>query len=494
MVPAIRIRDCNSAPVQAHGSYVLYWMIASRRMSYNFGLDRALEHCRELRKPLVILEPLRTDYQWASDRLHRFLIDGMAANRAACAAHGVIYYPYVEPKVGAGKGLLEALAAEACVVITDEFPCFFLPHMVAAAAAKLKVRLEAVDSNGLLPLRAADHDFIRAFDFRRHLQKILPAHLAHFPKADPLSSADLPKPPALAEKITIRWPIASAALLDAQAGSLDAFTIDHRVKPAELQGGHNAAQTQLDNFLKNKFPVYSDEHNDPELHATSNLSPYLHFGHISSHEIFARVARLEKWKPDKLALRANGARAGWWNMSGSAENYLDQLITWREVGYNFCSHRQDYDRYDSLPAWVQKTLGEHAKDERTSLYTLEEFESASTHDPLWNAAQNQLVRDGYIHNFLRMLWGKKILEWSASPQIASEILIELNNKYGLDGRNPNSYSGIFWCLGRYDRPWGPVRPIFGTIRYMSSENTARKYSVKNYIAKYSGAKQARMSF
>ena len=172
-------------------------------------------------------------------------------------------------------------------------------------------------------------------------------------------------------------------------------------------------------------------------------------------------------------------------MSGSAENYLDQLVTWREVGYNFTAHRPDYDRYESLPAWAQTTLEDHAGDKRHTVYTLEQFEAAKTHDALWNAAQIQLAREGYIHNYMRMLWGKKILEWSASPTIAASILIELNNKYGLDGRNPNSYSGIFWCLGRYDRAWGPVRPIFGKIRYMSSENTARKFSVKNYIREYS---------
>ena len=166
-------------------------MIANRRVNYNFSLDRALEHCRELGKPLVILEALRCDYRWASDRLHRFVIDGMADNASHCAKHRLFYYPYVEPAVGAGKGLLEALAADACVVVTDEFPCFFLPRMVASAARKLAVRLEAVDSNGLLPLRAADHAFSRAFDFRRHLQKVLPAHLADFPSADPLSRAGI---------------------------------------------------------------------------------------------------------------------------------------------------------------------------------------------------------------------------------------------------------------------------------------------------------------
>jgi deoxyribodipyrimidine photo-lyase len=494
LVPAIRILNANGAPLQARGSYVLYWMIATRRLTYNFALDRALEHCRELRKPLIILEALRTDYQWASDRFHRFVIDGMAANQAESAKHSVLYYPYVESKVGAGKGLLEALAAEACIVVTDDFPCFFLPRMVAAAAKKLQVRLEVIDSNGLHPLRAADRDFLRAFDFRRHLQKVLPNHLAHFPEADPLVKAELPKPPALPEKITKRWPVAPAALLERQADSLESLPIDHHVQPAELKGGHPAAQAQLKNFLKHKFSVYSEEHSAPELHATSNLSPYLHFGHISSHEVFNAIVQLEKWKPEKVALRTNGARSGWWNMSGSAENYLDQLITWREVGYNFCAHRDDFDEFNSLPAWALTTLREHAKDKRPSRYTLEEFESAATHDPLWNAAQGQLMRDGFIHNYLRMLWGKKILEWSATPQAAADVLIELNNKYSLDGRNPNSYSGIFWCLGRYDRPWGPERPIFGLIRYMSSDNTARKYPVKNYIAKYATRQQARIGF
>jgi deoxyribodipyrimidine photo-lyase len=222
---------------------------------------------------------------------------------------------------------------------------------------------------------------------------------------------------------------------------------------------------------------------------TSGLSPYLHFGHISAHEIFRKVVQQEKWRPEKLSVRADGRRSGWWNMSANAESFLDELITWREVGYNFSSQTKLYDRYESLPLWALKTLERHARDERQHVYALKEFESAKTYDPLWNASQTQLVREGRIHNYLRMLWGKKILEWSRSPKEALDVMIHLNNKYGLDGRDPNSYSGIFWCLGRYDRPWGPERPVYGQVRYMSSENTARKFSVKNYLRKYAAVEQ-----
>jgi deoxyribodipyrimidine photo-lyase len=484
-VPLIRIRDCNDAPVRLAGKYIFYWMIASRRLAYNFALDRALEHSRELRKPLVIFEALRCGYSWASDRLHRFVLEGMAHNAGVCATRGVLYYPYVEPTAGAGAGLLSALAAEACLVITDDYPCFFLPDMVAGAAKKISVRLEAVDSNGLLPLRAAEQAFSTAHAFRRFLQNALPAHLAEFPSADPLAKTNTSWPrPTLPRAVTTRWRAASDALLSGEPGALAALPIDHNVLPVETIGGHARARTQMKEFLKGRMSDYSEQRNEPDLEGASGLSFYLHFGHISVHEIFAGISRQERWKPEKLALRANGSREGWWNMSANAEAFLDELITWREVGYNFCSHREDYDRLESLPEWAQKTLKKHARDERSYLYTLEQFESASTHDPLWNAAQIQLVREGRIHNYLRMLWGKKILEWSASPRDAVTTLVHLNNKYALDGRDPNSYSGIFWCLGRYDRPWGPERPIFGTVRYMSSQNTSRKFSVKNYLRKY----------
>jgi deoxyribodipyrimidine photo-lyase len=165
-------------------------------------------------------------------------------------------------------------------------------------------------------------------------------------------------------------------------------------------------------------------------------------------------------------------------------------VVWRELGFNCCHHRpHDYDRYDSLPAWARATLAKHARDQRPERYSFDQLAAAETCDPIWNAAQRELVQSGRIHNYLRMLWGKKVLEWSPSPEAALDTLIELNNRYALDGRDPNSYSGIFWCFGRYDRAWGPERPIFGTIRYMSSEATRRKLALQEYLERWSAPGQ-----
>jgi len=484
-VPKIRIRSGNSLPVRQEGDFVLYWMIASRRLTWNFALDRAVEWAEKLQKPLVILEALRCSHRWASDRIHRFVLDGMAENACWLEGTDVLYYPYVELVPNAGKGLLAALASRACVVVTDDFPCFFLPRMVASAARQIPVLLEAVDSNGLLPMRQAEKAYPTAYAFRRFLQNELPRHLMDFPRPNALLNAQLPKAKSLPREIAKRWPKASAGLLNSGERVLAGISLNHEVSPVETRGGSTAAQTLLRTFLQKKLPTYAHARNEPAQQATSELSPYLHFGHISVHQIFSELTTHEGWSASHLALRATGSRSGWWGARQDTEAFLDQLITWRELGFNCCQMRKDYDQFESLPAWALKALRQHARDERSYVYTLEKFERAKAHDPLWNAAQTQLLREGRIHNYLRMLWGKKIIEWSRTPEKALEIMVELNNKYALDGRDPNSYSGIFWCLGRYDRPWGPERPVFGTVRYMSSENTARKFNVRSYIQKYS---------
>lgn len=483
-VPALRVRRLNQVDVRPEGEFVLYWMIAFRRLEWNFALQHALDWATELRKPLVVFEPLRIGYRWASERIHRFVIDGMAANAAQAQRleqHGVLYYPYVELQRDADKGSLAFLADRASVVVTDDFPSFFIPRMLAAVAPRVPVRFEAVDSNGILPLRAADRIFTTAFSFRAFLQKELPGHLAEFPLANPLEGIALPRLPALPREFVERWPAASTALFTSRGNDLARLEIDHDVGCLSESGGSAAAQVRLTDFLDRQLGEYSTHANQPDDDARSRLSPYLHFGHISPHQIFDALVAREEWSPRCLGKKTGGKRTGWWGMSVDAEAWLDELVTWRELGYNLAWQQDREDDYESLPSWAQATLAKHAADPRTHVYSLEEFQAAQTHDPLWNAAQRQLRREGRIHNYLRMLWGKKILEWTRRPQDALQIMIELNNRWAIDGRNPNSYSGIFWVLGRYDRAWGPERPIFGTVRYMSSESTRKKLRVKQYL-------------
>lgn len=487
-VPRIRVRRVNDAKVQAEGDYVLYWMVAFRRVRWNFAMQRAAGWANELGKPLVILEALRCGYPWASDRLHQFVIQGMYDNQRDLETRPVCYYPYLEKKHGEGSGLLTELAKKACLVVTDDFPCFFLPRMIEAAGRKLPVALEAVDSNGLLPLAVPDKDFARAYDFRRYLQKTLKPHLEVFPSEDPFAGLDFPQPPKLDRSVTKKWPVADLKPLANDGAGLADFDIDHSVPPVETRGGSHSATRQLRSFLS-QLNQYSEYRNDPDHRATSGLSPYLHFGHISAHQVFHELMDSVGWSIDKISEKASGAREGWWQATEAAESYLDELITWRELGYNMCKRRDDYDQYESLPGWAQETLAEHASDKREFVYSLGQFERAETHDSLWNAAQRELLQEGRLHNYLRMVWGKKILEWTKSPREALEVMIELNNKFALDGRNPNSYSGIFWVLGRYDRAWGPERPVYGKIRYMSCDNTRRKVALKEYLARYGDPEQ-----
>ncbi len=481
-LPPLRVELVDDRPPRADGDYVVYWMTAARRLRWNFALDRAVAWAEELQRPLVIVEVIGCGGRWNCDRFHHFVLQGVRDHVCQAGEFPLRYYPYLERKPGAGRQFLAALGRQACVVVTDDYP-IRLPS-VDTLPAKWPCRCEKIDGNGLLPIRAADRALPTAYAFRRMLQRVLPEHLLAAPRADPLNSARLPVLPELPERLTRRWPPVSP---ERSVRELAKLPIEHGVPPAPPEGGSAAAVAQWRGFLKHQLDEYPDGRNRPEAEGSSRLSPYLHFGHISPHEVFHDLVREEGWNPARLADKVTGARAGWWGMSESAEAFLDQLITWRELGFNGCAFLPDYDRYESLPDWARATLAKHAADPRPYVYSPAEFAAAQTHDPLWNAAQTQLQTRGIIHNYLRMLWGKKILEWTPHPEAALEIMIDLNNRYALDGQDPNSYSGIFWILGRYDRAWGPERPIFGTVRFMSSANTARKYRVSNYIQEYSAA-------
>ena len=454
-------------------------MLAQRRTRWNFGLQHAVARARALGKPLVVVEALSCSYRWAADRHHAFVIDGMRDQRDAFAAAGVTYLPYVEPEADAGKGLHEALAERAASTSPTTGPASTCRGGPCRCGRDRRAH-GAVDSCGILPLNAAGKAFARP--------RLPPARAPRGGRR----SAPSARAPSRAPGSRRSTPAGVGAGALARHGPRrrrppHAAHRSRRRARRTRRGGQVEARRVMERFVAERLGTYLDR-NQPEADASSGLSPWLHYGHVSAHEVFHRVAEHESWDPSLIeGQKATGKREGWWGMSAASEGFMDELVTWREVCLNTCeNHPRDYGRYESLPDFARKTLAEHADDPRPHVYTLEQFENAETHDPLWNAAQNQLRREGIIHNYLRMLWGKKILHWSESPQEAHRIMVELNNKYGLDGRDPNSWGGIMWVLGRYDRAWGPEREIFGKVRYMTSDNTARKVRVKNYVARYSG--------
>ncbi|MDJ0953660.1 MAG: deoxyribodipyrimidine photolyase [Acidimicrobiia bacterium] len=472
-VPTNRIRLLNERPVSSGGTHVLYWMTAYRRTQSNFALQRAGDWARHLGLPLVVLSALRLDYPWASDRTHAFILDSMADVAGALGQSNAVVLNYVEAERGGGKGLLAALAADAALVVGDDAPVFFLPAMSKAAAERLPVTFEVVDHNGLLPLAATDRVFNRAFDLRRFLQKELPQHLDETPAIAP---GELPPAPSdLLQSVHDRW-----ASPPPESSLLPSLALDHSVAALPKKGGEKEAIATLQRFVGRGLDRYA-ERNHPDDDVASGLSPYLHFGNISVHEVFRAVADAEGWTPADLADTSSGARSGWWGMGEGAESFLDQIVTWRELGYRAARYVPDNGSYDALPNWAKATLAEHSADVREYVYSQAQLEAGETHDDLWNAAQRQLREEGAIHNYLRMLWGKKILEWTGSPEEAHDTMFALNDRYALDGRDPNSISGIHWVLGRYDRAWGPERPIFGKVRYMSSESARRKLRLTEYL-------------
>jgi deoxyribodipyrimidine photo-lyase len=473
-----RVRRLNGARAADGRDYVLYWAQAYRRLDHNHALDYALRWARELGKPLVVYEGLRLDYPWASRRLHRFILEGMRCNAEAARERGLAYWPFVETPDVPARGLLRRITARAAVVVTDDYPGFVVPQQSAVLAAAADVPVFTVDSNGIVPLSLLGAPVAAAAHLRPRLHKAFAEAWRH--RSDPRPDFD-----GVAKRVSPPFEPWRARDLDA---FVEALPIDATVPAVDgVEGGAVAARKRLRTFVKKRLRGYAEERSTPagpeDGHA-SGLSPWLHFGHVSIEEVAGAVlAATGKWSPDDLRLHQRGKREGFFCDDPDVNAFLDEALTWRDVGYQWhWSRRADTARLESaLPAWALATLTAHARDRRAHVYGLEEWEAGATHDPLWNAAQRELVATGTIHNYLRMLWGKKVIEWSRTPAEAYATLEHLNNKYALDGRDPNSYTGILWCFGLFDRPWAPERPVLGVVRYMSSENTARKFRLGRYL-------------
>lgn len=487
-INSFRKFERNSNTVDLSGEYVLYWMQINRRLEYNFALEYAVAWANKLNKPLLIYEGLNIDYPWASDRFHKFIMQGMQENLRIAEKLNLNLFSYVEPNEGAGKGLFYELAEGSCCVISDEFPVFIIRKHNERVANRISVPYTTIDSNGLIPLGITSKDPYSAYLFRKIMQKHFVEAYTNPPKKDPLSALENRDFIQLSEIFLAKYQSAMGVDDDLQK-VIEHLDIDHSVQAVDVSGTREGALEKLDFFIQNNLFEYGEKRNHPDENKSSGLSPWLHFGKISEYEIVKAALDQQPKSWDLAQITPNGGKnTGFFNGNESIQSFLDEVITWREVGFHFAHHRPDYDEFESLPDWVKQTMNEHQHDERKWIYSLVDLEQSRTHDEIWNAAQTQLREEGIIHNYLRMLWGKKVIEWTPDYRTALDFLIELNNKYALDGRDPNSYSGIFWCLGRFDRAW-QEREVFGKLRYMASESTRKKVRMKEYLSKYGPQKK-----
>lgn len=426
-----------------HGEYVLYWMQASVRAEDNPALEYAAARANELGLPLLVYFGLTANYPEANRRSFLFLLEGLRDARAGLRARGL---DLVVREAFAPEGARE-LARDAALVVTDRAYLRHLRAWRAELAAHLDVPLVQVEGDAVVPVdTASNKQEWAARTLRPKVTRLLDRFL------------DLPEP------VEVR--AASRGLVDGidvddPEAVLDRLGVDGGVGPGAERGGSVAAHARLREFVERDLSRYDAERNDPNAGVASRLSAFIHYGHLST----VRVAR---------EARAHPAHAA----------FLEELVVRRELALNYCEFNPLYDAFDGLPDWARRTLEKHAADPRPQVHTRDEFEAAATHDPYWNAAQTEMVRTGRMANYLRIYWGKKVLEWSASPREAHATLLYLNNKYFLDGRNPNSYTNVAWIFGLHDRPWGE-RPVYGTVRSASAGGLRRKFDMDAYVRRWS---------
>jgi deoxyribodipyrimidine photo-lyase len=423
----------------------------NRRVESNHALAHAATLADELGFPLLFYEGLTCTYASANDRLHTFLLEGVAETERRAAQAGIGYVFYLRQRRSDPNDALYRLAKEAAAVVTDDYPVFIAAEHNQSVPGRIGAAYFAVDASCVVPMSSFDKREYGAYTIRPKIRKLLPEHLKPIPRIQLKRRWNAPRPP-------IHTEVTTRNINDLVAAS----EIDHTVEPSRtVRGGRSAAEKHLRHFLRHSLQRYAREKNEPSARATSGLSPYLHFGHISALEI-------------ALAVRKHAARH-----KMIADEFLEELIVRRELAFNFARFCPRPSLADLLE-WARANLKKHAHDRRVHNYTYEQFERAQTHDALWNAAQKQMLLEGHIHGYYRMYWGKKIIEWSPTFPDAFDIMVRIHDRYALDGRDPNTYANILWCFGLHDRPW-PERPIFGTMRYMSLQGMARKTKIEDYI-------------
>ncbi len=427
------------------GKYVLYWMQAAQRTEYNHALEYAIRKANELEKPLLVFLGIMENFPGANLRHYYFLLEDLKEIRSSLAKIGIQMVVRLQsPDIGAVN-----LARKAAMVIVDAGHLRIQRQWRKTVAEKIECPLYEIETNLIVPVEeASDKENFSAGTFRPRITKQLKKYLVPMKQSKPkqkslglkFKSFDIENIEKAVSKLKI----------DKTVGKVEVF-----------QGGASQAKKLLRDFMKNKLDKFHLLRNDPSADCVSNMSPYLHFGQISPLYIALEISKTK---------------------SPGKDLYLEELIVRRELSYNFVFYNLKYDTFACLPPWAKRTLNFHRTDKREYIYTLKEFENAETHDPYWNAAQKEMVLTGKMHGYMRMYWGKKILEWSRNPQTGFKIALELNNKYELDGRDPNAFAGVAWCFGKHDRAWSE-RPVFGKIRYMNAAGLKRKFNVDAYVKK-----------
>jgi deoxyribodipyrimidine photo-lyase len=513
MTQDLRLHVAGDTRPRPGGDFVLYWMQTTHRAHDNFALNFAIEQANALGLPLQVYHGLRHDYPWANDRIHTWILRSVVDLYADFEAQGISYAFWLsrakgqftewpagrrtdviprsaatrdpdgaEPTSRDSSGAspsrndspdwspLVSLARRAALVVTDYSPTFIVPRQIRGLRRKVETPVIAVDSATLVPLAYHKKEHSTARGIRTVLMDALPHYLwpVENPELRVRRRIELPFEPVVpggvdradkADKAVRRSGATSIAEL---VGQCD---IDHSVPPSPMfTGGTRAGRARLAQFLRTGLPRYADARNDPnDLDAVSRLSPWLHFGNLSIHEVL-------------LAAREAGPESQY-------ARFLDEALTWRELSHNFCHFNPRHRTVAGIPAWAREQLTRHESDPRPQLYSLEELEHARTGSELWNACQRSYLRDGWMHNYVRMLWGKAVLMWTRNAAECLAVLEHLNNKYSLDGRDPNSYGGIMWTFGKFDRPFYP-RPIYGNVRYQSLRAAKDKFDVAAYVREY----------
>jgi len=457
--PRVTVRR-GGAPIDG-GRCVVYWMQRAMRIADNPALDVAIEAGNLLGLPVVVFFSVIPNYPNANLRHYHFMQQGLRDVAEDAAERGVGFVVRRWP-----DNSLEAFVAEAeaALLIGDENPCREPERWRRVLAKRLRLPFWTVDADVVVPSAVFNRSYVLLHHFRPHLKAELPKYLVAQKRVEPL----YPWKPwkvlpgfSLAEDIT-----AGFTKLDRSVGPVDSFT-----------GGTHAAMKRLEEFVRLELKDYDEKRNHPEARGTSRLSPYLHFGNIGPLTVALAVEEAAKEGVVSDSTRAR---------------FLEQVIGWRELAVLFVRHEPNYDNWDCAAPWARKSLTEHAGDPRPHRYALKQLERGDTGDELWNAAQREMVETGWMHNYMRMYWAKKILEWAPEPATAFEWAVTLNDRYELDGRDPNGYAGVAWAIvGRHDRPWFN-RPVFGLVRTMMASSTAKKFDSAAYIRRHGGGEPGQL--